>query len=299
MEFLAKTMLLLMFCSLLMLPVTVKGIVPEVLHISNEAFGMTNPCKCVVFRLDDIQDKYLDTEQIKIMDIFLSKGEPLSLGLVMHNFGNDTLIIDKISEGYKKGLFELALHGWEHKNYSGLSEQEQKSSLKKANERMQMIFGKKSDIFIPPYNRFNNATVNAIKELGIKIMSSSIMDQFRFDLGNSIFISNGKKENSTHEAIYYLPYTTDFKEFIGRSQIKFPIEVLAKNIDANIETYGHAIVLIHPQSFIKLDESGHFISKDADKAQMNMKDIKDLEYLIRLLAQKGIVISSFHNVLDT
>jgi peptidoglycan/xylan/chitin deacetylase (PgdA/CDA1 family) len=299
MEISAKTMLLLMFCSLLMFPLTIKGIVPEVLHIYNEAFGNTVPCNCVIFRLDDVQDKHLDSEQIKIMDIFLSKGEPLSLGLVMHKFGNDTLIRDKISEGYKRGLFELALHGWEHKNYSDLSEQEQKSSLKKANERMQMIFGKKSDIFIPPYNKFNNATVSAIKELGIKIMSSSIMDQFRFDLGKSIFISNGKKENSTDEAIYYTPYTTDFKDFIGRSQIKIPIEVLAKNIDANIDTYGYAIVLIHPHSFIKLDESGHFISMDADKAQMNMKDMKDLEYLINLLRQKGIVISSFHKIIGT
>jgi glucose/arabinose dehydrogenase/peptidoglycan/xylan/chitin deacetylase (PgdA/CDA1 family) len=297
MYFLVIILLLLTLCALLILPVAVKGIGPERLDLINEALGNTNPCKCVIFRLDDIQDGYLDAEQIKIMDLFLSKGEPLSLGLVMHNFGNDTSILNKISEGYKKGLFELGLHGWEHKNYSSLSEQEQKSSLYKANERMQTIFGKKSDIFIPPFNKFNNDTLDAIKELGIRIISSSIMDQYRFDLGSSIFISNAKKQNSsTPQVIYYLPYTTDFKDFIGRSQIKFPIEVVAKNIDANIEKYGYAIVLIHPQSFIKLDQSGHFISEDADKSQMNMKDTKDLEYLINLLTQKGIVISTFHKL---
>ncbi len=173
MNSLTRISLSLTLCALLILTVSVKTMFPEILPVSNEAFGITNPCKCVIFRLDDIQDRYLDAVQIKIMDLFLSRGEHLTIGLVMHHFGNDTLILNKISEGHKKGLFELALHGWEHKNYSTLSEQEQKSSLYKANERMQMIFGKTSDIFIPPYNKFNNDTLNAIKELGIKIMSSS------------------------------------------------------------------------------------------------------------------------------
>jgi peptidoglycan/xylan/chitin deacetylase (PgdA/CDA1 family) len=251
-----------------------------------------------VFRMDDISDGYLDAEQLKIMDIFLSKGEPLTLGLIMHKFGNDSTILDKISEGYKKGLFELALHGWEHKNYSGMTEQEQKSSLYEANERMQKIFGNKSNIFIPPYNRFNNDTINAIRELGIKIISSSLSDQFRYDLGRSMYIS-GKNQNGTiGQGIYYLPYTTDFKDFIGRSQIKIPIGVIAKNINANIETHGYAIVLIHPQSFIKLDEQGHFFSQDASKAHMNKTDISDLENLIDLLRKNGIGFSSYNKLID-
>jgi peptidoglycan/xylan/chitin deacetylase (PgdA/CDA1 family) len=300
MDSLEKPIILLMLGALVILPVAIVSIIPQELHVSNEAFGNLHSCNCVIFRLDDAQDKYLDSEQTKIMDLFLSKREPLTLGLVMHSFGNDTLVLNKISEGYKKGLFELALHGWEHKNYSDFSEQEQKSSLYKANERMQTIFGKRSDIFIPPYNKFNNDTLNAIKELGIKIMSSSIMDQYRFDLGNSIFMSNAKKQNSSSaQVLYYLPHTTDFKDFVGTAQIKFPVEVIFKNINANIEKYGYAIVLIHPQSFIKLDKLGHFISMDADKAQMDTNDLKDLGHLIDLLRQKGIVISSFHNVLDT
>ena len=295
--FMSRSILLLALCALLILPVGLNSIVPEE-QLSNEAFGNTGPCKCVIFRLDDVQDGYLDDEQLKIMDIFLSKGAPLTLGLIMHKFGNDTIILDKISGGYKKGLFELALHGWDHNNYSDLSEQEQKSSLYKANERMKSIFGKKSDIFIPPYNKFNNDTINAIRELGIKIMSSSILDQYRYDLGKSIFISKAKKVNSTTQDIYYLPYTIGFRDFIGRSDIKFPIEALAKKINANIEKYGYAVILIHPQGFIKVDEQGHFFSEDANKAQMNNKNMKDLEYLISLLKQNGIVISSFHKLLD-
>jgi len=292
-----KSLILLALYALLILPAAVGGIVPEEKYQNSTSYSNTKSCNCVIFRLDDVHDRYLDAEQLKIMDIFLSKGDPLTLGLIMHKFGNDSSILNKISEGYKKGLFELALHGWEHKNYSDMSEQEQKSSLYKANEKMQSIFGKKSDIFIPPFNKFNNTTINAINELGIKIMSSSILDQYRYDLGKSIFISGDKEGNSTKE-IYYLPYTVGFRDFIGRSDIKFPIEALANKIDANIEKYGYAVVLIHPQGFIELDGRGQFIGDDGNKAQMNKENMKDLDQLIDRLKQKGIVISSFHKLLD-
>lgn len=295
----AKNQVFLTLCMLIILSVVVRSTLWEAVHPTNVVSGITVPCKCVIFRLDDIQDGYLDAEQLKIMDIFLSKGEPLTLGLIMHKFGNDSAILDKISEGYKKGLFELALHGWEHKNYSDMTEQEQKSSLYEANERMQKIFGNKSDIFIPPYNRFNNDTINAIRELGIKIMSASILDQNRFDLGKSIFISKSKndKTSSTHD-IYFLPYTIGFRDYIGRPDIKFPIEALAKNINANIEKYGYAVVLIHPQGFAESNEQGTATGEQENKTQINNKNIKDLETLIDLLRQNGIRLSNFNNLIE-
>ena len=299
MSSLPKLFISLGFCALLILTFNINSIVPHALLGFSKAFGMSNSCNCVVFRMDDISDGYLDAEQLKIMDIFLSKGEPLTLGLIMHKFGNDSTILDKISEGYKKGLFELALHGWEHKNYSDMTEQEQKSSLYEANERMQKIFGNKSDIFIPPYNRFNNDTLNAIRELGIKIMSSSILDQNRFDLGKSIFTSKSKNDNASNaEGIYFLPYTIGFRDYVGRPDIKFPIQALAKNINANVEKYGYAVVLIHPQSFTVSSEQGTAIGEDGNKTQMSNKNIKDLEYLIDLLRQNGIGFSSFNKLID-
>lgn len=301
MDFLAKTFISFSLCALLILPTVVDSILPEEAQpISKQSFGKTDSCSCVVFRLDDVQDDYLDSVQKKIMDIFLSKGANLTIGLIMHSFGNDTDILNKISEGNKKGLFELAMHGWEHKNYSDLSQQEQKSSLYKANEKMQMIFGNRTDIFIPPYNKFNNATIAAFKELGIKIMSSSILDQYRYDLGKSVFISNEKKQNSSaSQIIYFLPFTTSFKYFVGDSQIRVPVEEIVSSINANIEKFGYAVVLIHPQNFIKLDERGHFLSNEPKNAQIDNHDVKDLENLIDLLIQKGIAIDSFHKVIGT
>ena len=49
----------------------------------------------------------------------------------MHIIGNDSKIVDKVREGSRKGLFELAFHGWDHVDYTNMSEKEQKNSCTK------------------------------------------------------------------------------------------------------------------------------------------------------------------------
>jgi hypothetical protein len=128
-------------------------------------------CRCVIFRLDDVQDNYLQSAQLAQMNLFISKNQSLSLGIIMSGIGNDTNIIDKVREGDKKGLFELAVEGWKHVDYTKLNEQEQKDTLIKANEKMQKLFGHKSDIFITPFGTFNNDTITAMSQLGLRILS--------------------------------------------------------------------------------------------------------------------------------
>ena len=99
-------------------------------------------CDCVIFRMDDVQDYWIEPAQIAPMNLFISKNQSLSLGLIMHTVGNDSKIINKVGEGYHKGLFELALHGWDHIDYSKLTEQEQQYSLQKANEKMKTLVWK-------------------------------------------------------------------------------------------------------------------------------------------------------------
>ena len=70
-------------------------------------------CNCVVFRFDDIQDYYHRSAQLAIMNEFIHKNQSLSLGLIMHIFGNDSEVKDKVIEGFASGLFELDLHGWD------------------------------------------------------------------------------------------------------------------------------------------------------------------------------------------
>src|SRR5918912_1850716 len=136
-------------------------------------------CNCVVFRMDDIQDYWIKSGQLTPMDLFLSRNYSQNLGIIMGDIGSDSEIVNKVRDGSQRGLFELAIHGWNHTDYTKLSEEKQRSSLYDANRKMVALFGKASQIFIPPYDQFNSDTLNAIRQLDLKIITgntSSIAD---------------------------------------------------------------------------------------------------------------------------
>jgi peptidoglycan/xylan/chitin deacetylase (PgdA/CDA1 family) len=113
--------------------------------------------------MDDIKDSFVNNAQLKAMDLLISKGQPLALGIVAKDIGNDLKITGKVGEGSQTGLFESGLHGWDHIDCTKLSEAEQKSTINQANEKLEKVFKIESDIFIPPYGYFNNDTINALK----------------------------------------------------------------------------------------------------------------------------------------
>ena len=87
------------------------------------------PCNCVVFRMDGIQDNWLSTIQNSVMDLFLSKNQSLSLGLMINDRGDDFETLYKVKEGFYKGLFELGLNGLGNPDYTTLPEEEQRIAV--------------------------------------------------------------------------------------------------------------------------------------------------------------------------
>jgi hypothetical protein len=71
------------------------------------------------------------------------------------------------------------------------------AALSKANANVERLFGTKSIVFIPPYDVFNNDTIKAIRDLGIRIISSEPRAENSFDQNRSIFVA---KVNSTTTA---------------------------------------------------------------------------------------------------
>jgi polysaccharide deacetylase len=74
-----------------------------------------------------------------------------------------------------------------------MSEKAQENSLYRANEKMQKLFGNRSDIFIPPHDSFNNSTLKAMKQVGLKLLSSAAYEERNVDQNRSVFtVTNGK-----------------------------------------------------------------------------------------------------------
>jgi peptidoglycan/xylan/chitin deacetylase (PgdA/CDA1 family) len=255
--------------------------------------NLTASCNCVIFRMDDIQDYWHQQAQLIPMDLFLSKNQSLSLGLIMNMIGNDSKVINKVREGYEKGLFELALHGWDHVDYTKLSAQEQLSSLKKSNEKMKYLFGNTSKIFIAPEDPYNNDTLNAMSALGIPILSSAGYMENNLNLNRSVFVADGKNnnDNKINTTIYHIPYTILFNEYINGSWNNISTDKILSAISANIKQYGYAVVGLHPQDFLKKDEKGEL-------SLIEEAGIKDLSHLIDSILSKNIHITSFSKVSD-
>ena len=262
-------------------------------------------CNCVVFRMDDIQDYWLNSVQTAVMDLFLIKNQTLSLGLIMNSVGNDTKIIDKIKEGVSKGLFELDLHGWDHIDYTNLTKQEQKESLIKSNKKMQQIFGEKSLIFIPPLSVFNNQTLNSMMELGINVISSDIPEEKKFTEGKSIFVAKDQyqdikndkmlKQKDVDQKIYHLPATVFFKDFEKGSWVRIPNDEIIANVTNNIEKYGYSVIVLHPQDFA-LPGNKTETKQNTFINSVDMKGMSDLSKLLDILLSNNIKIKGFADV---
>ena len=252
--------------------------------INKDAF-----CNCAIFRLDDIQEGELEAAQIDLLNLFISKNESLSLGLIMNSI-NDTQspLIKKIVYGSQKNLFDLALHGLHHVDYTRLTAEEQKTTLEEGNKKMQQIFGEKSLIFIPPYNSFNSDTLFAMNQSGIKILSSMTDIEY-----NPIFVTKDKGNQFTDSyGIYHMPEMTSFENYTDKGQIVFnSINKILKNIYYDIAKYGYSVITLHPESFMKKTKGNSSEVIDANR-------VNDLSHIIDTLRSKNISITTFSEIIE-
>jgi len=242
-----------------------------------------NSCGYVVFRLDDVGSDLIITTSA-VMDAFLKKNCSLSLGLVMNNIDTNNALFEKIVHGYKLGLFELALHGWDHVDYSKLSAKEQHNSLCKASEKMQQLFGKPATIFIPPFNSFGDSTIEALIKIGLTTISSTL----NYEVEKDIFKIAGKSSALViSRLVYHLPETASFERWDRHGHAtRVPNTQVLKNIEHSVRKYGYAIVTLHPITFAKLADGKPI--DNVDESQ-----ISDLTALIDSINSQNLPIMSF------
>lgn len=252
---------------------------------SNTYQSTRSLCKCVIFRLDDVNSEYLVKTQLNIMDEFISKNQSISLGLIMHRVDPASALVEKIKEGKQKGLFELDLHGWDHVDYAQLSTEEQLGTLQQANDKMTTIFGQHSQVFIPPYNKFDGDTIGVLRSVGVRIFSADTSADRA-----SYFVANGVNASRTNLVLYHLPAVTSFKNDNGNGTwIKIPIQTILNEADRSINKYGYAVILLHPQNFAKM-ENNEFVDI------VDENEIRDLSSLMDSIKSQNLQITTFASV---
>ena len=259
------------------------------------ASALPGACNCVIFRFDDVQDYFLSAPQTAVMQKFIDRNENVTLGVIMNFIGTDQALIDKVNVG-RNHPFELAIHGWNHDDYSTLSNQTQKGTLQLAKTKMQTMFGINSTIFILPYNTYNNDTLHAMQDLGIKIVSSEF-DQEDVIPTPHIYIDDNTDLKDSF-GIYHLPQKIEYYNVTVPVDIngnptarptKTPLISIMGNVTATINQYGYAVVTMHPTDFSEY-------SGFTPTGVVNATEITSLDLLITAIKAVPYTINSFNHV---
>jgi peptidoglycan/xylan/chitin deacetylase (PgdA/CDA1 family) len=265
-------------------------------------------CNCVVFRLDDIQDYFVDSDQVALIDHFIANHQKLSAVAIMNAVGNDTTIVNEVKKGLNSGTLEIGSHAWDHVDYSKLPASTQLNTLQKSKQKIIQLWGVTPNVFVPPYDAYNNDTLFALKSVGFKVISA----EFDLEIPNIYDPDNPNSPNNKvykgipnsdikdSYGVYHLPqaigfYTYGASKSSQGSIIKTPIKTIESKIDRNIAAYGYAVVTLHPDEFAVNFKNG------APQNKVSAHAMAGLDRLFSYINSKGYTTKTFSEVvgLDT
>ena len=202
-------------------------------------------CNCISFRLDDVQDYWLADTQVAIIDLFMEKNIPLTVGVIGSLIGDDERIIKILNENNDENNIEIANHSWNNDVLEGLDEEIQEEFIINTNENILEIFGVTPTTFIPPENKFDEKTISVLKRNGFTHLSAHVDE--------SIVIMNDKN------LFYQVPSVTE-TAILMKPNFEWELQDNNKikgEIIQSITENGYAVIMMHPQEF-SLNELGEY-----------------------------------------
>jgi hypothetical protein len=262
-----------------------------------------SPCSCVIFVMDDVNDSTYRKVQIATMDYFLDRNLPFTAGIIVRELANSSNldVFHKLEEGVDRGLFEIAIHGYRHVNHAALTKEEQLNDVSFAKGKLEYLFGKRADIFIPPGSEFNLHTIEAMADLNITLFSSSQRSEQTisnpYKSQTLLVVTNNSKLqvskiSDEKPLVYHAPFSVSFL-WLQRQGL-FGEELLEESlrlIDESIATYGFAQVRLHPPDFAQVNATS---GKSID--ELDTIRFQDLTQLIDSLERRNIKIASFSDI---
>ena len=227
-------------------------------------------CNCVSFRLDGVQDYWLNNVQFELINLFSKNNVPLTVGVIIDSFGNDPYVVDLVRNEIKYNNLEIANHGLDSTPFTLFDKQKQNSMLKESTNKIYEKLNVSPKIFIPPENRFNDDTKKVLIENGFTHLSASMLND------SPPFLLED-------ESLYRFPeiastggYVPSQNRILGISHDKTFSDALE-----GIKKYGFAVITLHPQEF-SIFKGGEYLN------ELNLEQIKELETLIEKIKTQNI-----------
>ncbi len=206
--------------------------------------------RAVVIRIDDIQDyggpsPYAQPEKM-VLQYHARNRIPALVSIIPTRFGEDPQLVDQVKEGLAQGTFTVATHGWHHDPFINLSRSMQVTEMAYGKSKLEKILGSPILAFVPPYNKFNQDTIYAMNKNGLTLMSSSV---YQGDIPRE------------EGGIAFLPQTVTTAVVVENDTwTELPVESVTQEIKDSWDSYGVAVIVIHPRQFLGNDSESRWLT---------------------------------------
>jgi peptidoglycan/xylan/chitin deacetylase (PgdA/CDA1 family) len=200
-------------------------------------------CNCVAFRMDDVQDYWITPAMEMIMSTFISANVPLSIGIIANEYGTDPGIVAAVTAAIKSPLIEVMCHGWNHEDFSTFTYAQQVTLLTECRTKILKLHPSLGNVtnFMPPFNSIDYNTYLAAITAGYTQLCSEVSQDLP-PYGNSLM-----------KGLLRTPIGAQTSAVDAAGQyVGIPHTVTLQQIETQIQAYGYAAVMMHPQEFSPL-----------------------------------------------
>ena len=235
-------------------------------------------CQCVAFRLDDIQDYWLDNVQTKIIDTFQQKNASLTIGIIGNSFGSDVKLTGYLKDKIKADnpSIQVANSGWKFEDFTTYSQSDQSSLIKESNDKIFTLFGITPSVFIPPFGKINNDTFDAIYKNNITFLSANTLAY------HTVYSSS----NTIH--LFPATASTGYASTGNSTLHRLTNDEIFTNIQNSLHNYGFAVVTISFQDYA--------VNNGTAQNKPDLQQIQQIETLIDQIRNNGIKIVTLNGI---
>ncbi|MDE1812373.1 MAG: polysaccharide deacetylase family protein [Thaumarchaeota archaeon] len=231
-------------------------------------------CNCVAFRLDNVQDYWLDDVQTKIIDSFDSKDAGITVGVIGKAFGNDSKLVNYLKSKTPDGNIDVAINGWSFEDFTTFTKDQQSGLLEQSKAKMSSLLGITPTVFLPPYEKTNSDTLYAMASNGIGIISGSPVLNIPQNLTGTIHnypanVFAGVLAQNTNQSMLN--------------------DKILSSVNDAIKTNGYAVVILNFQDYAQGNASAKTNIPDIEK-------IQNLQLLIDTIRNNGYRITTIGNM---
>lgn len=240
----------------------------------------------VIFRNDDIQAWYRTEEMQAVNQVFIDEEIPVTLGIIPAGPDEEPITDDaetcqhlQYIEENHSAKFEMALHGYTHQQetdfhgaseFGGLPQEAQRERLLAAEEILTECVNSPSKTFIPPFDTYDNNTVDVLREEDYTAVS-----------GGNTFTQSQYNETSYFKqgGILHIPQSQPIMDWDSYNETSD--EVPLRDLDELIEAFDSAHE--NNELYVQMIHYQYFTSQESietlQKLIQHMKSTDDVAFI--------------------